>query len=160
MLEAFVGHMRNDFNTSGALGALSKPLGEVNGLLDSGKGVSKAARYLTIERFVSDMEQVAADPGLLRPGSRPVAARAPGREGRPHGAGYRPGRGTAGSSARPPAAAKDWAAADRIRDELTGLGVGVQDGPEGSILVVYLILKACLARSCSDHSPLEVHART
>ena len=29
-------------------------------------------------------------------------------------------------------AAKNWAAADRIRDELTGLGVGLQDGPEGS----------------------------
>ena len=29
--------------------------------------------------------------------------------------------------------AKDWEAADRIRDELTALGVGVQDGPEGSV---------------------------
>jgi cysteinyl-tRNA synthetase len=82
MLEAFVAHMRNDFNTSGALGALSKPLGEVNGLLDSGKGVSKAVRFLTIERFVSDMAEVATD---------------------------------------------------RIRDELAALGVGVQDGPDGSV---------------------------
>jgi len=37
----------------------SKPLGEVNGLLDSGKGVSKAVRCLTIERFVKDMEEEA-----------------------------------------------------------------------------------------------------
>ena len=29
--------------------------------------------------------------------------------------------------------AKDWPAADRIREELTELGVGVQDGPEGSV---------------------------
>ena len=28
---------------------------------------------------------------------------------------------------------KDWEAADRIRDELTELGVGVQDGPDGSV---------------------------
>jgi cysteinyl-tRNA synthetase len=28
--------------------------------------------------------------------------------------------------------ARDWAAADGLRDELVALGVGVQDGPEGS----------------------------
>jgi cysteinyl-tRNA synthetase len=29
-------------------------------------------------------------------------------------------------------AAKDWAAADRIRDELTALNVVVMDGPNGA----------------------------
>ena len=28
---------------------------------------------------------------------------------------------------------KDWEAAERIRDELAALGVGVQDGPAGSV---------------------------
>jgi len=104
MLLTIVVHIRNDFNTSGALGALSKPLGEVNGLLDSGKGVSKAVRYLTIERFENDMEQVAAVLGCF--GQDPDTWLRTRRDGK---------------------------AADRIRDELTALGVGVPDGPEGSV---------------------------
>jgi cysteinyl-tRNA synthetase len=131
LLEGFVAHMRNDFNTGGALGALSRPLAEANTLLASGKGVGKAARYLTLEKFVADMAVVARvlgcfgqDPATWLRGRRDkksarmdldlasvedlVARRVAARE------------------------ARDWAAADGLRDELVALGVGVQDGPEGS----------------------------
>ena len=120
MLMTFIVHMRNDFNTSGALGALSKPLGEVNGLLDSGKGVSKAVRYLTIERFVNDMEQVAAVLGCF--GQDPDTWLVNRRDGKAARMGLDIAkvedllvkRTTARSD-------KDWEAADRIREELTDL---------------------------------------
>ena len=132
MLEAFVGHLRNDFNTSGALGVLSKPLGEVNGLLDSGKGVSKAVRYLTIEKFTSDLAEVADILGCF--GQDPDQWLAGRRDGKAARLGLDVARVEALLEQRTAArSAKDWDAADRIREELAKLGVGVQDGPEGSV---------------------------
>ena len=132
MLMTFIVHMRNDFNTSGALGALSKPLGEVNGLLDSGKGVSKTVRYLTIERFVNDMEQVAAVLGCF--GQDPDTWLRARRDGKAMRMGLDIAKVEDLLVKRTTARVdKDWEAADRIRDELTELGVGVQDGPEGSV---------------------------
>jgi cysteinyl-tRNA synthetase len=132
MMDAFVAHMRNDFNTSGALGVLSKPLGEVNGLLDTGKGVSKAARYLTIEKFVNDMSEVADILGCF--GQDPDQWLAQRRDGKAARMGLDVARVEELLEQRMAArGAKDWDAADRIRDELTALGVGVQDGPEGSV---------------------------
>jgi len=132
MLEAFVAHMANDLNSSGALGVLSKPLGEVNGLLASGKGVSKPLRHATIARFVQDMEAVAAILGCF---------------GQDAEAWLRERRDLKASridldvarvdellvQRRTAREEKDWDAADRIRDELAGMGVSVQDGPEGSV---------------------------
>jgi cysteinyl-tRNA synthetase len=132
MLESFVAHMRNDFNTGGALGVLSKPLGEVNGLLDSGKGVSKAARYLTLERFVNDMAEIAQVLGCF--GQDPDAWLVKRRDGKAERMGLDIARVSELLEQRTAARTeKDWAAADRIRDELAALGVGVQDGPEGSV---------------------------
>jgi cysteinyl-tRNA synthetase len=132
MLEAFVAHMRNDFNTSGALGALSKPLGEVNGLLDSGKGVSKAVRYLTIERFVNDVAEVADILGCF--GQDPDQWLANRRNGKASRLGLDVAKVEDLLVKRTTARGdKDWEAADRLRDELTELGVGVQDGPDGSV---------------------------
>nr|MEE4267585.1 cysteine--tRNA ligase [Candidatus Krumholzibacteria bacterium] len=131
MLESFVEHMRNDFNTSGALGALSKPLSEVNNLLASGKGISKAQRHGTIKAFVDQMTEVAdilgcfgQDPGTWLQERRDMKARRLKLDtSRVDDLLHE--RQTARQE-------KDWAAADRIRDELTALGVAVQDGPEGS----------------------------
>ncbi|MBE0565889.1 MAG: cysteine--tRNA ligase [Krumholzibacteria bacterium] len=132
MLVAFIAHMRNDFNTSGALGALSKPLAEINGLLDSGKGVDKGARRRTVERFVADFAEVArilgcfgADPGTWLARRRDLKA-------------ARVGLDTAKVeelvAARQAARlSRDFATADRLRAELAGLGVAVQDGPSGSV---------------------------
>ncbi len=131
MLEAFVEHMRNDFNTSGALGALSKPLSEVNALLASGKGVSKATRWLTIASFVEQMKEVAQILGCF--GQEPHAWLQERRDMKA----ARTGLDMAAVEQllvkrRTARQEKDWAAADQIRDELAALGVKVQDGPEGS----------------------------
>ena len=131
MLDAFVAHMRNDFNTGGALGVLSKPLSEVNALLASGKGVSKIARYLTIESFIAQMRDVGRilgcfeqDPAVWLRKRRDMKAARMGLDI----------SAVEDLLARRQQARqdKDWAAADGIRDELAQLGVKVQDGPEGS----------------------------
>ncbi len=132
MLPAFVSHMRNDFNTGGALGALSKPLAEANSLLASGKGVGKAARYLSLERFETDMAQVAEVLGCF--GQDPDQWLQQRRDMKAARTGLDIDQVEALVRKRQEArAAKDWAAADAIRDELAALGVAVMDGPEGSV---------------------------
>ena len=132
MLEAFVSHMRNDFNTSGALGTLSRPLGEVNGLLDSGKGVDKAVRRRTVERFVADFARVGEILGCF--GADPAAWLTRRRDLKAARVGLDTDRVEELVAARQAArAGRDFATADRIRDELEAMGVAVQDGPEGSI---------------------------
>ncbi len=132
LLAAFVGHMGNDFNSSGALGALSKPLAEANTLLASGKGVSKAVRFLTLEKFVADMSDVGAILGCF--GQDPESWLLQRRDQKAARMGLDMAhveeliiqRVTAREE-------KDWDAADRIRAELTALGVSVQDGATGSV---------------------------
>jgi len=132
MLGAFVEHMRNDFNTGGALGALSKPLSEINRLLQSGKGIGKSARYLAIARFVQDMEQVAGILGCF--GHEPTDWLTRRRDRKASRIGLDVPRVEELLASRIAARGqKDWAAADAIRDELLDLGVSVQDGPEGSV---------------------------
>ncbi|MFO7610398.1 MAG: cysteine--tRNA ligase [Candidatus Krumholzibacteriia bacterium] len=132
LLAAFVGHMRNDFNTSGALGALSKPLAEVNGLLDTAKGVDKALRRRTVERFGADFAQVAQVLGCF--GDDPDAWLARRRDLKAARIGLDTAKVDQLVAARQAARlARDFATADRLRDELAGLGVAVQDGPGGSV---------------------------
>ena len=131
LLAAFCEHMRNDFNTGGALGTLSRPLAEVNTLLAATKGVDKAARLQAVAAFVADMGQVAAILGCF--GQDPEAWLRARRDRRAAQAGLDLGRVDALLVARREArAAKDWARADAIRDELAALGLTVKDGPEGS----------------------------
>jgi cysteinyl-tRNA synthetase len=131
MLETFVEHMRNDFNTGGALGALSKPLSEVNSLLASGKGVSKAQRYASIASFVEQMKEVSEILGCF--GQEPSAWLQQRRDMKARRVGLDIGRVEELLEKRQTAReAKDWAAADAIRDEMAELGVKVQDGPQGS----------------------------
>jgi len=131
MLAAFLGHMANDFNTSGALGALSRPLNEVNGLLAGGKGVNKGVKWATLERFVTDMEQVAVILGCFD--REPTAWLARRRDTKAARIGLDTDRVAELVAARQMAReAKDWEEADRLREELAGLSVGVQDGSGGS----------------------------
>ncbi|HPF69960.1 MAG TPA: cysteine--tRNA ligase, partial [Candidatus Krumholzibacteria bacterium] len=132
MLEAFAAHMRNDFNTSGALGTLSKPLAEINGLLDSGKGVAKGVRRATVERFVADFAQIAEVLGCC--GADPQAWLVGRRDRKAARIGLDVARVEHLVAERMVArTSRDWAAADRLRDELAALGVAVQDGPSGSV---------------------------
>jgi cysteinyl-tRNA synthetase len=132
LLQAFCEHMRNDFNTGGALGTLSRPLADINGLLAATKGVDKAARLTALAAFVADMEQVAAILGCF--GAEPEAWLLRRRDRRAALSKLDPARVEALLTARREArAAKDWARADAIRDEMTALGLTVKDGPEGSV---------------------------
>jgi len=131
MLVAFVDHMRNDFNTSGALGTLSKPLNEINGLLAGAKGVSKAARWSTFERFVQDMAEVTSILGCFGEDGAVWLQRR--RDLKAMRLDLDTERVESLVAERQAArTGRDWAEADRIRDALAGMGVAVQDGPEGS----------------------------
>jgi len=132
LLPNAVAQMANDFNTSGVLGTLSKALAEANTLLDSGKGVSKAVRYLTLEKFVASMAEISKFLGCF--GQDPDAW----LQGRRDMKAARMGLDIARVEEllvqrRTARADKQWATADEIRDELTALKVSVQDGPEGSV---------------------------
>ncbi len=132
MLPAFIAHMCNDFNTGGALGELSKPLHEINSLLASGKGIDKASRYSSIACFVADMVPVAEIIGCF--GQDPATWLLARRDGRARRMGLDTDRVDALVLARQKAREeKDWAEADRTRDELAALGVRVMDGPDGSV---------------------------
>lgn len=131
MFASFTLAMSNDFNTPAALGALSRPLNEVNGLLAAGKGVPADRRRRMLARFLADMGQIAAvlgcfqqDPGDYLRRRRDLKARRRGLDV------AQIERLLASRSAA--RAARAWAEADRLREALAALGVGVQDGPEGS----------------------------
>jgi len=127
MLEAFLTAMRNDFNTPAALGELSKPLNEVNGLLASGKGVAKDVRRRTLARFVHDMETVAQVMGCF--GQDPAAYLTARRDLKAGRTGLDVARVETLLNERNAARAdKNWSEADRLRDALAELGVSIQDG--------------------------------
>jgi cysteinyl-tRNA synthetase len=132
LLQAFCEHMRNDFNTGGALGTLSRPLAEVNTLLSTTKGVDKAARLQALAAFLADMEQVSAILGCF--GAEPGQWLRSRRDLRAAKAGLDLAKVDALLVARREArAAKDWARADAIRDEMAALGLTVMDGPDSSV---------------------------
>jgi len=131
LLAAFCEHMRNDFNTSGALGTLSRPLAEANTLLAATKGVDKAARLLWLAGFLADMDQVARILGCFGDDADVWLQRR--RDRRAQQAGLDLGRVESLLAERRQArAAKDWARSDAIRDELAALGLVVKDGPAGT----------------------------
>jgi len=132
LLPNAVAQMANDFNTSGVLGTLSKALAEANTLLDSGKGVSQAVRYFTLEKLVSSMSEISLFLGCF--GQDPDAWLVARRDKKAARMGLDIVRVEDLLVRRITAREeKEWAAADEIRDELTALGVAVQDGPEGSV---------------------------
>jgi len=132
MLAEFTAAMANDFNTPAALGALSKPLNEVNGLLAAGKGVAKDVRRRSLVRFRADLAAVSEVLGLF--GADPQAWLRDRRDRKAARLGLDVAH-VEDLVARRAAArqARDWAEADRLRDVLAELGVGVKDGPQGSV---------------------------
>ncbi|MBM4130227.1 cysteine--tRNA ligase [bacterium] len=131
LLAAFCEHMRNDFNTSGALGTLSRPLAEANTLLAATRGVDMAVRLQWLAGFLADMDQVAAILGCFGGDADGWLQRR--RNRRAAQAGLDLGRVEALVADRQQArAVKDWARSDAIRDELAALGLVVKDGSTGT----------------------------
>ncbi len=131
VVEAFKEAMANDFNTPAALAVLSKPLTEINGLLASAKGVDKQLRRRSLARFLADMDTIGGVLGLFR--NDPVTWLAHRRDQKARRLGLDLAQVASLLEGRAAArAARDWAEADRCRDQLAGLGVSVQDGPTGT----------------------------
>jgi cysteinyl-tRNA synthetase len=117
---AFTATIRDDLNVAGALGALFVFVSEGNRLLDAanpGDAVSLGARAgLEALQAVDEVLGILA---LAEAGSAVDSELAAWVEGRIE----------ARAQAR---AARDWSAADGIRDELLGAGILLEDGAEGT----------------------------
>ena len=120
----------DDFNTPVLVAALGEAAKLANKLLDEPKAVAKPIRRRTLARLAVDIRDVAGAIGILR--SEPVAFLADRRvrlsKQRGIDAGEVENKLVARSEARK---AKDFEAADRIRDEIASLGVEVLDTPTG-----------------------------
>jgi cysteinyl-tRNA synthetase len=104
--EAFWDALADDFNTAKALAALYEWIGEAN-KLERPAGDRDLHEMLTVLGLESLMEAEEAPPHLVALADQRQAARR----------------------------AKDWAEADRLRDELRDQGWEVRDGPQGPELV-------------------------
>jgi cysteinyl-tRNA synthetase len=104
--EAFWDALADDFNTARALAALFEWIGEAN-KLEAPPGDRDLFAMLHVLGLESLMERDEAPPQVVALADQRAAARR----------------------------AKDWAEADRLRDELHGLGWEVRDGPQGPELV-------------------------
>ena len=105
--DAFFDALADDFNTARALAALYEWIGAAN-KLPEGAGDAHLREMLGVLGLESLLEADSEAP----PEAQELVARR--------------------DAAR---AAKDWAEADRLRDELRGMGWEVRDGPQGAELV-------------------------
>ena len=123
--------LADDFNAPVVMAAMHGALTFANKLLEQGKGVDKDLRRRTLARLARDLRAVGGALGLL--GAEPRAyldARRDRlvRDRRLDVAAV--DRLVAERSAA--RAAKDWARADAVRDQLTAMSVEVHDSPHGS----------------------------
>jgi len=130
-LREFQNQLDDDFNCAGALSSVSALFGAMNEMLDKPPTKDKAVAARTLKALRDQVATVARtlgvleeDPAtwLMRRRDRLVAARGIDRAKVERLIDER-------KVAR---AAKDFARADAIRQELTGLGVEIQDGPSGT----------------------------
>ncbi len=131
MLPEFLAAMRQDFNTPAALGVLSKPLAEINTLLAASKGIDRGRRHRTVARFMSDLQTVNEVLGCFGQDPDSYLAARGAQKARRLGLDV----ATVERLLAERTAArqtKDWEAADRLRDEITAMGVTIKDGPTGS----------------------------
>ena len=132
MLDRFVECMRDDLNTAAGIAELSDALGVVNRYLQSGKGVAKDVRRRSIARFLGDMKQVAAITGCFE--RDPAGYLAERRDLKAGRVGLDVAKVEQLIADRKAARdAKDWGAADALRDELAALGVRIRDAGNDTV---------------------------
>ena len=127
----FAAAMEDDFNTAAALGTLSDAFGIMNDLAGQPKGVDKPTVVRTLKRLRADLSKVAGVLGIWGQVPSEWLARHRLRAAKAKGIdpAWVEGRIAARAEARK---AKDFAAADRIRDELAGKSVEIMDGAGGT----------------------------
>jgi cysteinyl-tRNA synthetase len=106
---AFAGAMDDDLNTAGAIGAVNSWIGGV-----ASPTRADAALLRGFDGVFGTLGLAVAEPACARDDA--LASRVESLIGRR-------------TAAR---AARDWAGADAVRDELAALGVEIKDGPEGT----------------------------
>ncbi len=123
--------LADDFNAPVVVAALGEAAKVANRLLDEGKGLDKAVRRRSLARLGRDLRAVGWSLGVL--GDEPAAYLAARRDRLARRRGIDAAQVASLLTARTDARkAKDFARADQIRGELTGLGVEVLDTPGGS----------------------------
>ncbi len=124
MLPRFEEAMDDDFNTAKALGNLFEVVRVLNGALQEHFPEHKAALLPILHRFREEVEQISRVLGLFRESPEAVL------KGEADGS----SREIEGMIAGRLAARKnkDWAEADRIRNELAARGVLLKDRPDGT----------------------------
>ena len=109
--EAFGAALDDDLNVSAGLAAVFDLVRDLNRRIERRSlSTADAARALALLR---DLDRVL---GVLPEARRAISSRMPQRCSRP---------------ARPPGQSRDFAASDRLRDELAALGVTVEDTRDG-----------------------------
>jgi cysteinyl-tRNA synthetase len=123
--------LADDFNAPVVVAALGEAAKLANTLLDSGKGVAKDVRRRTLARLARDLRDVGGALGVLAAAPTTYLAERRARLVRDRGLDVAAVERllAARAAAR---AAKDFAAADALRGELTALGVELLDTPGGT----------------------------
>ncbi len=130
VIVSFIEKMDDDFNTPEALALIFDTVKEANRRVDAGESVATLAAAVAEMLDVLGIEMESADDDLTDIAG---AVNALATE-----LGVEPGSGVGGTLDRllerrsVARAERDFATSDRIRDDLAALGVGIEDGPDGS----------------------------
>jgi cysteinyl-tRNA synthetase len=127
-LQQFIDMMDDDLNTAGAIGLVFEKVREMNKLLDSDKGPLNDTTRSRLENDRHQLFLAARVLGLLHEQPEDFFRQLAGTQKHAD-----PAEIEKMIEDRTEArAAKDWAKSDEIREHLKGLGVILEDGPQGT----------------------------
>jgi len=131
VVAGFEAAMADDFNAADALGGLAEPFALMNELAEKPKSKDKAAVLRTLHRLRKDVDLVGKVLGLFQQDPKAFLLRRREKKAKAKGidGAVVEQKIQERANARK---AKDFAAADRVRDELKGLGVEIMDTPTGT----------------------------